>query len=78
MQIDNEFDKFRSYVSDCKNDVLTIWNTSNRSFIAKIDVETPKQIHFTQNSLFVSSPVLDHLIKNNKVMKIKVGGNCIF
>ena len=77
MKIDNEFDKSRLYVSDWYNNEITIWNTSNGSLIAKIDVETPKQIHFTQNSLFVCSPVFIHQFKNNKVIKINNGGNCI-
>ena len=68
MQIDNKFDLSRLYVSDSTNNEITIWNISNGSFIAKIDVETPKQIQFTQNSLFVSSPVFDHQMKNNKVI----------
>ena len=78
MQIDNEFDKSRLYVSDSKNNEITIWNTSNGSFIAKIDIETPKQILFTQNSLFVNSPVLEHQVQINNMIKINRGGNCIF
>ena len=78
MQIDNEFDKSRLYVSDCKNNEITIWNTGNGLFIAKIEIETPHQIIFTQNSLFVASPVIDHHIKNDKVINIIIGGNCIF
>ena len=57
---------------------MTIWNTSNGSFNAKIDIETRNKIHFTQNSLFVSSPVFEHKMENNKVKKISNGGNCIF
>ena len=80
MQIDNEFDKSRLYVSDFKNDKITIWNTSNGSFISQIEIETPNNIIFTHNSLFVSSPVFKHQIqtRNNKVIKIIQGGNCIF
>ena len=44
MQIDNEFDKSRLYVSDCQNDEITIWNTMNGSFIAKIAIDSPKQV----------------------------------
>ena len=57
MEIDNAFDKSRLYVSDFTNDEISIWNTSNGSFIAKIEIETPLQINFTRTSLFVSSPV---------------------
>ena len=78
MKIDNEFDKSRLYVSDWYNNEITIWNTSSGSFISKIDVDTPIQIILTQNSLFVCSPVIKHQIKNNKVIKINEGGNCIF
>ena len=77
MQIDNEFDKFRLYVSDRRNDVLTIWNTSNGSFIAKIDIETPKQILFNKSSLFVSISAYETETQNNMVNPI-VGGNSIF
>ena len=78
MQIDNVFDKSRLYVSDGSNNEITIWNTSNGSFIAKIGIETPNNIIYTQNSLFVSSPVNKREIKNNKVIQIEKGGNCIF
>ena len=78
MKIDNEFDKSLLYVSDWYNNEITIWNTSSGSFISKIDVDTPIQIILTQNSLFVCSPVIKHQIKNNKVIKINKGGNCIF
>ena len=78
MQIDNEFDKSRLYVSDWNNNEITISNTNNGSFIAKIEIDAPKNIIFTQNSLFVSSPVYEQRIENNKVIKIKDGGNCIF
>ena len=77
MRIDNEFDKSHLYVSDQFNNEITIWNTSNGSFITKIEIDTPKQIIFTQNSLFVSSPVYGSET-NNKVIKITRGGNCIF
>ena len=60
------------------NEKITIWNTENGSFIAKIEIDSPKQIIFNQNSLFVSSPVNKREIKNNKVIQIENGGNCIF
>ena len=78
MQIDNEFYLSRLYVSDPFNNEITIWNTSNGSFISKIEIDSPTQIHFTQNSLFVSSPVYHSRKINNKVIKINYGGNCIF
>ena len=78
MQIDNKFDKSRLYVSYCKNNEITIWNIKNGSFIDKIDIETPVEIIFTQKNLSVSSPVFEHQIKNDKVIKITRGGNCIF
>ena len=78
MQIDNEFDKSRLYVSDYSNNEITIWNTENGSYIAKIDIDSPEQIYFTQNSLFVSSPVFELQMDNNKVIIIEKGGNCIF
>ena len=78
MRIDNEFDKSHLYVLDYENNEITIWNSTNGSFIAKIDVETPEQIHFTQNSLFVSSHVWKSVWKDNKVIQINKGGNCIF
>ena len=52
MQIDNEFDKSLQYVSDSTNNKITIWNTRNRSFISKIGIDSPRQINFTQNSLY--------------------------
>ena len=70
MKIGNEFDKTRLYVSDCYNNKITIWNTGNGSFIAKIGIETSKQIIFTKNSLFVSSPVIEHQFINNKMIKM--------
>ena len=78
MQIDNEFDKSRLYVSDHTNNEITIWNTSNGAFIDKIDIETPNHINFTESSLFASSPVFDAEVQNNKVMKIEKGSNCIY
>ena len=39
-------------------------------------MDSPEQIIFTQNSLFVGSPVYRTVIKNNIVMHIE-GGNCI-
>ena len=63
MQIDNEFDKSRLYVPDSRNNEMTMWNTSNGLFIAKIDIDSPNQIHFTQNSLFLSRPVFERKIK---------------
>ena len=78
MLIDNKFDKFRIYVSDYENNEITIWNTENGLFIAKMEIETPKQIIFTQNSLFVSSPVFERQIEINNTIKIIEGGNCIF
>ena len=78
IQIDIKFDKSRLYVSDHTNNEITIWNTRNRSFIAKIEIDTPKQINFTQNSFYVASFELYDQVKNNKVMKITRGGNCIF
>ena len=65
-------------MSDCKNSEITIWDTSNGIFIDKVDIDTPRQINFTLNSLYVSSPVFEHQLKNNKVKKINQGGNCIF
>ena len=44
----------------------------------KIDVEPPLQMNFTLNSLFVSSPVYNRRVVDNKVIKINKGGNCIF
>ena len=78
MQIDNEFDLSRLYVSDPFKNEITIWNTSNGSFISKIEIYSPTQIHFTQNSLLVSSPAFNAQMNNNKVIKINDGGNCIF
>jgi DNA-binding beta-propeller fold protein YncE len=78
LRIDDEFDKSRLYVSDCKNNEITIWNTKDGKFIHKIDIETPRQINFTCNSLYASSPVFEHQMKNNQVTKINQGGNCIF
>ena len=46
MKIDNEFDKSRLYVSDGSNNKITIWNTSNWSFIAKIYIDSPNQVNF--------------------------------
>jgi hypothetical protein len=47
-------------------------------FIKKIGIETPNQIIFTRNSVFVSSPVYDHDVMNTKVSKIYRGGNSIY
>ena len=47
--------------------------------ISKIDVEkTPDEINFTKNNKVTSSYVFADAIKNNKWIKIKQGGNCIF
>ena len=78
MQIDNEFDKFRLYVSDRRNDVLTIWNTSNGAFIDKLDIDAPVDVNFTGSSFYVSSRVFEDNIRNGKLITIKKGGNCIF
>ena len=78
LKIDNEFNKSLLYVSDSYNDKVTIWNSKNGTYVDKIDIETPKQVNFTENSLFISSPVLNSEIKDNKVVKINDGGNCIF
>ena len=78
MRIDNEFDKSRLYVCELFKDKLTILDSCDGKFINSIEVETPKQIFFTLDNFYVSSPVADALMINNKVIKINKGGNCIF
>ena len=78
LAIDNEFEKSCLYVSDSSNNKITVWNTANGTFIDKIDIDSPNQVNFTRDSLFVSSPVFIDETENNLVFKIKDGGNCIF
>ena len=79
MRIDNEFDKSRLYVSDWQNNKITIWKTNVGEYISTIAIQTPFQINFTETSLFVASPVFEHKVnENNELIKIIVGGNCIF
>ena len=78
MQIYNEFGQSRLYVSDCKNNEITKWNIDFGEFMHKINNEIPSQMLFTINSSFVNSPVFKEEIKNNKLIKIQNGKNCIF
>jgi hypothetical protein len=77
MRIDNEYDNSRLYVSN-KYDKITIWNTSTGVFINKIDVQDPKQINFSKNSIFVTSPGIDKDSIESKEFNVEEGGNFIY
>jgi hypothetical protein len=77
-ELNDEFDKSRLYLCDYINDKITIFDSCDGKFINSIDVEFPKHIFFTLDNFYVSSPVADALMINNKVIKINKGGNCIF
>jgi hypothetical protein len=78
--IDKEFNTNNLYVSDCLNDKITVWEAKSGMFIDKIEIETPRDINFTYDSLFVISCILlrNAKIVNNKIENIKRGGNCIY
>jgi hypothetical protein len=80
LMIDKEYNKNNLYVSHCLNDKITVWEAKSGMFIDKIEIETPKAINFTKQSLFVISCILlgNAEIVNNKVEKIIKGGNCIY
>jgi hypothetical protein len=80
LMIDKEYNKNNLYVSHCLNDKITVWEAKSGMFIDKIEIESPMEINFTKQSLFVISCILlgNAEIVNNKVGKIIKGGNCIY
>jgi hypothetical protein len=54
MQIDNEFNNTRLYISDNISNRITIYNTSNGEQIDAIKISSPGNMTFSQNYIYVA------------------------
>ena len=54
MQIDNEFNNARLYISDGYTNKITIYNTNNYEVIDKIEILGPRNMKFSQNHIYVT------------------------
>ena len=79
MQIDCEGNTTQMYISDIKNNEITVWNTEKSQFVGKIEIDSPLEMKFDSEHLFVTSGISFQLNETSKVVeKIEKGCNSIF
>ena len=77
IQIDNEFDSTRLYVSECK-DKLSVWKINDGKKIGSIKIKSPWTINFSEHNIYVSSPAFKNKNPDSKIDPIKLKDSCIY
>jgi hypothetical protein len=78
MEIDYEGNNKQMYISDIKNNQITVWNTERCEFVGSIDINSPLEMKFDSLYLFVTSGISFKLSQTGKVESIEKGSNTIF
>ena len=79
MEIDTQSKNNLIYISDIKDDEITVWNYEKGDYIGKIEIVSPLEMKFNNDNLFVTSGISFKLNEStNKVECIEKGCNSIF
>lgn len=74
------------YVSDSKNNIITVWNSETGEYVKTIDIDSPGHIKFNTDKMYVVSVTTlnekyrhtDIAKDHNVIDKISNGSNCIY
>ena len=78
MEIDYEGNSKQMYISDIKNNQITVWDTEKCEFVGTIDINSPLEMKFDSLYLFVTSGISFKLTQDGTVESVEKGSNSIF